>query len=57
MGDAPNREEVSDIDMVNEAVIEPALRNVSERHNRSYKGLWGLKTEKIYQHTYWTVYV
>ena len=29
MGDAPNKEEVSDIDMINEAVIEPAMRNVS----------------------------
>ena len=29
MGDAPNKEEVSDIDMVNEAVMEPTMRNVS----------------------------
>ena len=29
MGDAPNKEEVIDTDMVNELVIEPAMRNVS----------------------------
>ena len=29
MGDAPNKESVSDIEMVNEYVIDPAIRNVS----------------------------
>lgn len=29
MGDAPNKEEVIDTDMVNELVIESAMRNVS----------------------------
>ena len=29
MGDAPNKDGVSDIDMVNESVIDPAMRNVS----------------------------
>ena len=30
MGDAPNKESVSDIEMVNECVIDPAIRNVSD---------------------------